>query len=67
MKHKGRTFLILTIVLVLFLVPLGMILTKVKAFQGTMQGWIILTILLAIAFIYYLIMNYIIFHRGKKK
>ncbi len=67
MSHKGRTYFILTLVLLLFLIPTASILSQIDAFKGTMQGWIILAILFGISLIYYLIMTYIIFYRGKRK
>ena len=67
MKHKGRTYLILTIVLAMFLIPIIAILTRIEELKGTMGAWIIIAIVFGLTFIYYLVMTYIIFHRGKKK
>lgn len=66
MKHKGRIYFVLTLILILVLAPIGGILSGLEIFKKTNSLWIF-AILLGIAILYYSIFTYFIFFKGKKK
>lgn len=65
MNKKLKTFLILSLVLLLFLLPLMSALSQVEALKGGKSGFIILGIFLLFCIIYWIVMLGLI-KKGKK-